>query len=213
MIDFMELIHYPISAPPGSRPVGAARHATRGSLSPPGPNITILSMAVFIALLRAVNVGGTGKLPMADFKTICEAAGCAKVRTYIASGNAVFESKQSEADLKAALEAGLEEYAGKPVRVLVRTRAEMAAVLKANPFPKAAANRTVAVFLDDPPPVDTISFIAGRNGEGVALGLREIYVHYGDGMAGSKLKIPAAKTGTARNMNTVAKLIKLANEL
>jgi uncharacterized protein (DUF1697 family) len=89
----------------------------------------------------------------------------------------------------------------------------LAAVLKANPFPTAAANRTVALFLDDPPPVDTIDFIAGRNGEGVALGLREIYVDYGDRMADSKLKIPAAKAGTARNMNTVAKLVEMANEL
>ena len=91
-------------------------------------------MAVFIALLRAVNVGGTGKLPMTDFKAICERAGCAKVRTYIASGNAVFESRRPEADVKAALEVSLEEYAGKPMRVLVRTRAEMAAVLKAKHY-------------------------------------------------------------------------------
>ena len=170
-------------------------------------------MAVFIALLRAVNVGGTGKLPMADFKAICEKAGCAKVRTYIASGNAVFESRRPEANVKAVLEARLEKYAGKPVRVLVRTRAEMAAVLKANPFPDAAANRTVAIFLDEPPPVDTIDHIAGRSGEEVELGRREIYVYYGAQMAGSRLKIPAAKAGTARNMNTVAKLIELANEL
>ena len=170
-------------------------------------------MAVFIALLRAVIVGGTGKLPMAVFKAICEKAGCAKVRTYIASGNAVFESRRPESDLKAALEARLEKYAGKPVRVLVRTRAEMAAVLQANPFPDAAANRTVAIFLDEPPPADTIDHIAGRSGEEVELGRREIYVYYGAQMAGSRLKIPAAKAGTARNMNTVAKLIELANEL
>jgi uncharacterized protein (DUF1697 family) len=182
-------------------------------LSPLEPGNTILTMAVFIALLRAVNVGGTGKLPMADFKAICERAGCAKVRTYIASGNAVFESKRPESEVKAALEVRLEEYAGKPMRVLVRTRAEMAAVLKANPFPKAAPNRTVAIFLDEPPPADALEHIAGRNGEEVGLGRREIYVHYGERMAGSKLKIPAAKTGTARNMNTVAKLIELANEI
>ena len=90
---------------------------------------------------------------------------------------------------------------------------KLAAVLKANPFPKAAANRTVAIFLDDPPPVDTIDFIAGRNGEGVELGLREIYVHYGDGMGTSKLRIPAAKAGTARNMNTIAKLAEMAASL
>jgi uncharacterized protein (DUF1697 family) len=172
-----------------------------------------LDMAVFIALLRAVNVGGTGKLPMADFRAMCEQAGCAKVRTYITSGNAVFESRRSEAGVKAALEAHMEEYAGKPVRVLVRTHAEMAAVLKANPFPKAAANRTVAIFLDEPPPDDAVKHISGRSSEEIELGVREIYVHYGDRMAGSKLKIPAAKTGTARNMNTVAKLIQLADGL
>jgi uncharacterized protein (DUF1697 family) len=170
-------------------------------------------MAVFIALLRAVNVGGTGKLPMADFRAMCEQAGCAKVRTYIASGNAVFESRRSEAGVKAVLEARLEEYAGKPTQVLVRTHAEMAAVLKANPFPNAAANRTVAIFLDEPPPVDALTHVSGRSSEEIELGVREIYVHYGDRMAGSKLKIPAAKTGTARNMNTVAKLIQLADEL
>jgi uncharacterized protein (DUF1697 family) len=170
-------------------------------------------MAIFIALLRAVNVGGTGKLPMADFKAICVQAGCARVRTYIASGNAVFESRRSEAGVKAALEARLEEYAGKPVRVLIRTHAELAAVLKANPFPKAAANRTVAIFLDDPPPDDAIKHVSGRSSEEIELGVREIYVHYGDRMAGSKLKIPAVKNGTARNMNTVAKLIELAREL
>ena len=182
-------------------------------LSPLARNHTLSNMAVFIALLRAVNVGGTGKLPMADFKAICEKAGCAKVRTYIASGNAVFESRRPEANVKAVLEARLEKYAGKPVRVLVRTRAEMTAVLKANPFPDAAANRTVAIFLDEPPPADTIDHIAGRSGEEVELGRREIYVYYGAQMAGSRLKIPAAKAGTARNMNTVAKLIELANEL
>ena len=89
----------------------------------------------------------------------------------------------------------------------------MAAVLQANPFPDAAANRTVAIFLDEPPPADTIDHIAGRSGEEVELGRREIYVYYGAQMAGSRLKIPAAKAGTARNMNTVAKLIELANEL
>jgi uncharacterized protein (DUF1697 family) len=135
-------------------------------------------MPVFIALLRAVNVGGTGKLAMTDLKAICENAGCAKVRTYIASGNVIFESKLKEARVKAALEARLEDYAGKPMQVLVRTRAEMVAVLAANPFPKAAPNRTVAVFLDEPPPADALDHVSGRSGEEVELGVREIYIHY-----------------------------------
>jgi uncharacterized protein (DUF1697 family) len=170
-------------------------------------------MTVFIALLRAVNVGGTGKLPMTTLKALCEKAGCRKVQTYIASGNVVFESEQSEAVIKAALESHLEEYAGKPVRVLVRTRDEMAAVLKANPFTKTAPNRTMAVFLDAPPAANTIESATGRRDEEIALGTREIYVHYGDGMGQSKLKIKAAESGTARNMNTIAKLVELAEAL
>jgi uncharacterized protein (DUF1697 family) len=170
-------------------------------------------MTSFIALLRAVNVGGTGKLPMADLKKMGEAAGFRGVRTYIASGNLLFDSDASEATVKARLERQLRDYAGKPVGVVVRSAQEMATILERNPFKAAAANRTVAIFLDVAPAGDALAAVTGRNGEELALGLREIYVHYGDGMAQSKLKIPAARTGTARNMNTVAKLGALSAKI
>lgn len=170
-------------------------------------------MTAFIALLRAVNVGGTGKLPMAELKAMCEAAGFAKVRTYIASGNVVFVSGKSEAAVKRELEAPLAAYAGKPVGVMVRTAAEMAAARDLNPFPDEAPNATVAIFLDEAPPADAIERAVGRKDEQIRLGLREIYVHYGEGMGQSKLRIPAAKAGTARNLNTVAKLAAMAAEL
>jgi uncharacterized protein (DUF1697 family) len=170
-------------------------------------------MGAFIALLRAVNVGGTGKLPMSELKAMCEELGFAAVRTYIASGNVVFTSRKSEAAIRSALDKRLHAYAGAPVGVLVRSAAEMAQVLADNPFPKAAPNRTVAVFLDKAPPADTLAGIRGQKAEEVRLGRREIYVHYGDGMGTSKLVIPAAKLGTARNMNTIAMLAKMAAEL
>src|SRR6202521_4565164 len=138
-------------------------------------------MASFVALLRAVNVGGTGKLPMSDLKDICEKLGFGAVRTYIASGNVVFISRKSEATIKAELERRLEAYAGKPVGVLVRTAAEMAQVLADNPFPKLAPNRTMAVFLDRSPPADTLAGIRGRRDEQIQLGRREIYIHYSEG--------------------------------
>jgi uncharacterized protein (DUF1697 family) len=169
-------------------------------------------MAALIALLRAVNVGGTGKLPMSDLKAMCEELGFADVRTYIASGNVVFTSRKSEAAVKSALEKQLEAYAGKPVGVLVRTADEMAKILADNPFPKLAPNRTMAVFLDRAPPADTLVTARGQQDEKIRLGRREIYVHYGEGMGQSKLVIPAAKLGTARNMNTVAVLAKMASE-
>lgn len=167
-------------------------------------------MPVHIVLLRAVNVGGTGKLPMAELKSMCLEEGFKNVETYIASGNVVLESSAAQARVKARLEKRLAAYAGKPVGVIIRSPAEMAAVLKANPFPKAAPNRTVAIFLDAPPTADAIKTLKGLNGEELQLGKCEIYVHYGDGMADSKLVIPAAKSGTARNMNTVAKLVAMA---
>ena len=170
-------------------------------------------MGAFIALLRAVNVGGTGKLPMSELKAMCEALGFGEVRTYIASGNVVFLSRKSEAAVKSALETQLEAYAGKPVGVMVRSAAEMAQVLADNPFPKAAPNRTVAIFLDGKPPKDTLSGVRGLKNEEIILGKREIYVHYGDGMGTSKLIIPAAKAGTARNINTIATLAKMAAAL
>ena len=52
-------------------------------------------MNTYIALLRAVNVGGTGKLPMAELRTLCESAGFKDVRTYIASGNVLLRSDSS----------------------------------------------------------------------------------------------------------------------
>ena len=170
-------------------------------------------MASFVALLRAVNVGGTGKLPMSDLKAMCEELGFTQVRTFIASGNVVFGSRKSEVAIKAALEKRLAAYAGKSVGVLVRSAVEMAQVSADNPFPKAAPNRTMAIFLDDKPPKDTLAQVRGRKDEEIKLGKREIYVHYGEGMAKSKLVIPAAKAGTARNMNTVAALAKMAAEL
>jgi uncharacterized protein (DUF1697 family) len=89
----------------------------------------------------------------------------------------------------------------------------MAQVAADNPFPKAAPNRTVAIFLDKAPPADALSGIRGQKNEELRLGRREIYVHYGEGIGTSKLVIPAAKTGTARNMNTIATLAKMAAEL
>jgi uncharacterized protein (DUF1697 family) len=164
----------------------------------------------FVALLRAVNVGGTGKLAMTDLKALCEAGGFYAVRTYIASGNVVFESKLSEREVKREIEKRLAAHAGKPIQVIVRTGAEIAAVSAANPFPDAPGNRTVAIFLDEAPSPSALDGVTGRVNEQLALGKREIYVLYGDDMGRSKLKIPAAKNGTARNMNTVAKLAVMA---
>jgi len=167
-------------------------------------------MTAYVALLRAVNVGGTGNLPMSELKAMCEAEGFAQVRTYIASGNVVFTADVAERRVKAALEAGLKAFVGAPIPVAVRTAQEMAAVLDGNPFPKQPPNKTVAIFLDGKPSKDTLAGVKGQADEEIRLGAREVYVYFPNGQGRSKLKIPAAQAGTMRNMNTIAALAKLA---
>ncbi len=170
-------------------------------------------MAVYVALLRAVNVVGANKLPMPTLVELCRDAGCERVRTYIASGNALFTSRLGERRIKALLEERLRAHLGKPIGVMVRTGAEIASVLAANPYPRHPPDRTVAIFLDGPPPSDTIATLRGRKGELLALGAREVYVMYRDGIAHSRLVIPAAQAGTARNMNTIGRLAAMADEM
>src|SRR5262245_34486858 len=170
-------------------------------------------MPVYIALLRAVNVGGTGKLPMSELTAICRAAGFSHVQTYIASGNVVFRARASATKVKSALEQRLQRLAGKPIGVVVRSAEQLAAVLEANPFKAGSNSKTVAIFLAARPPADALSHITGRAREDVQLGEREIFVHYVDGIGRSKLRIPAAGSGTARNMNTVAKLVSIAAQI
>jgi uncharacterized protein (DUF1697 family) len=169
-------------------------------------------MTRYIALLRAVNVGGTGKLLMTDLKALCTGAGFARVETYIASGNVVFESQASPARVKSEIESRLMAHAGKPIGVLLRTAAEMRAVLDANPFPRTAPrNYTYVFFFDAPPPKDVARSAIGVADEKIRMGTRELYVHYPNGMGQSALRIPAARHGTARNLNTVARLVAMTS--
>ena len=172
-------------------------------------------MRTLIALLRAVNVGGTGKLPMAELRSMAETAGFTSARTYIQSGNLVFSSSEELPAIRDALERRLEDYAGKPIGILLRTVDEVQAVLDANPFPQAEPSKVGVLFLDAPPPSDTIETVKGKADEELALGPREVFIHYPSGMGRTKLKLPALSglsEGTTRNINTIAKLVKLAAE-
>lgn len=165
---------------------------------------------VYVALLRAVNVGGTGKLAMSDLRALCEEAGFDHVATYIQSGNVVFASKLGEARVKSTLEKLLTAKMGKPQTAVVRSAAEIEAVRKDDPFASEPPNRVYAFFMDDAPPKTAVASVKGQKTERLVLRGRELYVHYPDGMGTSKLVVPFAKTGTARNMNTVAKLAEMA---
>lgn len=170
-------------------------------------------MTTYAALLRAINVGGTGKLAMKDLVALCEAAGLTHVATYIQSGNVVFNSRLSEAALTTKLEAALAIKVGKPVGVLVRTADELAAVVKRNPFKQAPPNKVLVFFLPKPLSSGALNAVVIPAREAVKADGREAFVHYPDGQGRSKLKLPFANIGTGRNLNTVNKLAEMTREM
>lgn len=169
-------------------------------------------MKPLVALLRAVNVGGTGKLPMTELRAMCEEAGFDRVRTYIASGNVVFLTDDDPERARSILEKRLEGYAGSRIDVLVRTGREMSDLVAANPFPEEPGNRVVCLFLDRHPPKDLASVVSGVADERFIAADREVFIHYPEGQGPSKLTLDLG-VATARNMNTVKKLSEMAAEL
>lgn len=168
-------------------------------------------MQTYAAFLRAVNVGGTGKLPMESLRAMCIDAGLVSPRTYIASGNVVFGSDRTEQEIKAELEARLERYAGKPVGVIARSAAEVADTVRRNPFPDQPGNRVTVLFSDTLLPDHPLEGASGVAREQVRLGRREFFIHYPDGQADTRLRLPAMTSGTARNMNTMTTIHAMLN--
>jgi len=167
-------------------------------------------MTVYVALLRAVNVGGTGKVPMDDLRALCERIGFEDVRTYIQSGNVVFRSGRDAASTQALLAGSLAATLKTPVGVVLRTPSELRRTLAGNPFPKAPANRVIVFFLDARPGKRALDGLRIPGNEEVRAVGREIFVHYPDGQGRSRLRLPQAKTGTGRNLNTVRALAEMA---
>ena len=170
-------------------------------------------MIGYVALLRAVNVGGTGKLSMSVLADLCKEAGFSQVKTYIASGNVVFQSGMTEAAVRSALQERLLAYAGKSVGVIVRTADEVAGVVARNPFADKAGSQVAVLFVDAALPADPMAETTGRSNEDVRLGKRELFVFYPDGIGRTRLRIPVEKHGTARNINTVTKLADMVASL
>ena len=166
-------------------------------------------MTAYVALVRAVNVAGTGKLPKEELKAMGEACGFSECRTFINSGNLLFTSDLEEKDVKERMEQRIAEFFGKPVPVYMRSAAEMAQAVARDPFTDDKASRRFAFFIDEVPVQAMIDEARDVAGERLALGPRLLYVSYGEGIGKSKLKLPAVKRGTARNMNSVGRIADL----
>lgn len=169
-------------------------------------------MTRWVALLRGVNVGGHRRVPMSDLRQGLTAAGLTGVRTYLQSGNAVFDSPLREADQVAALVREVVAQAcGVDAEVVVRTHAELADVVARNPWPdRAATPKQLHVLFLSAPAADVRAVRVGPS-EQVAVDGREAWVWYGDGAGRSKLQVQAPEVVvTARNWSTVTALAQLS---
>ncbi len=179
-------------------------------------------MNTYIALLRGINVGGRNKLPMRELVALLEKLGLRNVKTYIQSGNVVFQSERTDV-AALALEIGhaIESSHGFTPRVMLLDADAVRASMTANPFPEAEAEpKTLHLyFLAETPgnsAVDTLNQLKKEN-ERFHLGNRVLYLHAPDGIGRSKLAERAERTlgvpATARNWRTVSKVMEMALEV
>jgi len=179
-----------------------------------------MSRRTFIALLRGINVGGHNKVPMAELRALAEELGWAEVRSYVQSGNLVFEAEGEPASLEAELERAIERTFELSIAVIVRAAADWPAYVAGNPFPGASESAPNAVMLalsKAPPKSGAVEGLLERaaGGERVERVGDALWIHYAGGSGRSKLS-PAlldrlvGSPVTTRNWRTVLKLDELA---
>ncbi|MFH8581264.1 DUF1697 domain-containing protein [Streptomyces zaomyceticus] len=179
----------------------------------------------YALLLRGINVSGHRKVPMAELRSVLEGLGHQDVRTYLQSGNAVFttDSTASADTLTAVIEDAIEERFGFRVDCLVRDADYLAAVAEACPFPAAEleGKQLHALYLSGPADAERFAAIdrEAYRPEEFALGDRVLYLYVPEGLGRSRLAEVLARPSvvkglvvTARNWNTVAKLVEMTRE-
>jgi uncharacterized protein (DUF1697 family) len=176
-------------------------------------------MARQIALLRGINLGPNKRVKMAELRALCERLGYEDVQTLLQSGNVVLSTRKRPRTVERELHEAIRDELGVSTLVIVRTRDELAAVVEKKPFPEAEGKRLQVTFLDEPLSQGTAKQVseAADGAEQVVIDGREVYAWHPDGiqrsalaamLAGTKLGV----TATARNWNTVEKLLRLAEE-
>ena len=180
-------------------------------------------MPIVISLLRGINVGGNKKIKMADLRDLYTSLGFQNTKTLLQSGNAVFETDISELTaIQQAIEGGIQSTFGFDVQIILRTPADLEAIIANHPFTDEQLNdpaKIAVVYLDTIPDDEAVNNLRESNSgnEAIHANGRELYVFYPDGMGRSKLDHGRIQrilnvTATARNWNTTNKLLTLATD-
>ncbi len=177
-------------------------------------------MTSYVALLRAVNVGGRNRLSMATLRDALTAEGVEQVSTVLQSGNILFRAKAAEGAVTALIGGILEESFGLRIHVIVRSATELAAVAATNPFVRPGHEsdpaRLHVAFLTDPPAAASVASLDPSRSppDAFVVSGREVYLSYPNGSGRSRLSLDylertLATAGTARNWRTTQRLAAL----
>ena len=177
-------------------------------------------MTTWVALLRGINLGSRKRISMADLRALFETLGLVAIRTYVVSGNVVFESqRRARAVLAGDIERAIESTLGHDVTVVLRTGPELARIVAANPFPNADIATLYVTFLGDTPPRDRVGALeeVSIGGDEFAVRGTEVYLHVPNGYGRSKLNNETLErrlgvAGTTRNWRTTTTLAEMATE-
>jgi uncharacterized protein (DUF1697 family) len=177
-------------------------------------------MAIYVALLRGINVGGDRKVAMSELRAFAAKVGLGDAQTLLQSGNLVFRSEAGAGDLERLLESEAEKRLGLRTEFFVRSAGELKETISRNPFRAAAASdpsHLVVVFLKAAPEQGSVRALQAviKGPEIVRAEGRQAYIVYPDGIGDSRLTAAVidrmlGTRGTARNWNTVLKLGALA---
>jgi uncharacterized protein (DUF1697 family) len=177
-----------------------------------------VSSTRYVALLRGINLGRARQVDMPRLRELLAVRGYDHVRTHLRSGNVVLDSALPETELAEDVATAIEAEFGFAVPVVVRTGAEIAAVVSGDPFATVATDpaRYLVTFMAEPPDrarIDALPAVEG-GGEYLVRG-RELYLWLPDGIQGTPLAswkwdTLLGRPGTARNWNTVTRLAELA---
>ena len=183
-------------------------------------------MTVYVSMLRAVNVGGTSVIKMDALQRVYEAMGLSDVRTLLASGNVVFRSRSKDREqLVKRIMQEIERQLGLHVEVIVRTLAEVETIVERGPVlsPRADKAKLHVMFLGGMPDAAAQVTLAkwhqdSKLPEMLEMRGPEIYLYYTNGVGRSKLSNAVIEgklgvAGTARNWNTITKLIEVGRAL
>jgi uncharacterized protein (DUF1697 family) len=177
-------------------------------------------VTIYIGLLRGINVGGHNKIKMADLKSDLQEMGLEKVKTYIQSGNVIFESTEDASSLQSVIEKRIEEKFGFLVPVILRTSEEWERIIRDCPYRTEGLQEGESVqvaFLGGEPSEEGIERFESYQSEWDQFKIieKDLYFFFRHSIRDSKLAANLPRLGvpaTVRNWNTVLKLGAMATE-